>query len=226
MSEKGFSLSFPLEILHFYKNTGVWGFWPLLPWQREGTRLGRMSFVRRITTGEERIIMIARLHWIYPLIGLLWFAGAVCVGIVADRMIWRYTRHDSVVEELTLLGWPVDFVVSAPFTWLFGAGGAVFFLSLALRWASTEIGLTSKRIVYKTGFFMVEVEEVDLEEIKAEQVHHGIFGYVLGYGRVKIDCRFVADLRLPAIRNPYRLVKTINMIREKLRRGGPPEEVP
>lgn len=170
--------------------------------------------------------MIARLHWIYLLIGFLWFAGAVGAGLLADRMVWRYTRRDSVVEDLTLLGWPVDFMASSPFTYLFGAGGVVFFLSLVLRWASTEIGLTSKRIVYKTGLFMVEVEEVDLEEIKAEQVHHGIFGYVLGYGRIKIDCRFVADLRLPAIRNPYRLVKTVNMIREKLRRGNPPEEMP
>lgn len=178
-----------------------------------------MSFVRRISTHDERIVMIARLHWIYPLIGGLWLACAAGIGVVLDTLMWVYVGQDTVFQSISFFGYLPEFSIQSPFVWLFGAGGGVFFLSLVLRYLSTEIGLTSRRIIYKTGLFMVEVEEVDLEEIKAVQVHHGIFGYILGYGRIKIDCRFVSDLYLPAIRKPYRLVKAINIMRERLRTG-------
>lgn len=177
-----FSRFFRPKPLLFYKPWPFQGNGPQpLPSGHGGSRLERMSFVRRITMGDERIIMIARLHWIYLLIGVLWLAGAVGIGLLADNLMWTYTHRDLVNVGFSLPGFPVNIRISLPFTWLFGAGGMVFFLSLLLRWLSTEIGLTSKRIVYKTGLFMVEVEEVDLEEIKAEQVHHGVFGYFLGY---------------------------------------------
>lgn len=185
-----------------------------------------MSFVSRISTHDERIVMIARLHWIYPLIGALWFAFALGIGFILDTLMWVYIGRDMVFQNISFFGLIPEFSIQSPFTWLFGAGGGVFFVSLLLRYMSTEIGLTSKRVIYKTGLFMVEVEEVDLEEIKAERVHHGIFGYVLGYGRINIDCRFVSDVHLPAIRKPYRLVKAINIMRERLRAGQPSEKVP
>jgi len=185
-----------------------------------------MSFVSRISTHDERIVMIARLHWIYPLIGVLWFAFALGSGILIDTLMWVYVGRDMVFQNVSFFGFIPEFSIQSPFTLLFGAGGGVFFGSLFLRYVSTEIGLTSKRLIYKTGLFMVEVEEVDLEEIKAEKVHHGIFGYLLGYGRIKIDCRFVGDLYLPAVRKPYRLVNAVNIMRERLRAGQPPEKVP
>jgi hypothetical protein len=77
----------------------------------------------------------------------------------------------------------------------------------------TQIALTNQRLVYKTGLLIVNTEEIDLVEIRAETVHHGLLGRLLGYGRIKLDSRFVGDVFLPAVRAPYRLVKAMNTAR-------------
>ena len=59
----------------------------------------------------------------------------------------------------------------------------------------------------------MQIEQVDLDDIRAEHVYHGWLGWLLGYGRVRLDCRLVDDVWLPAMRDPYRLIKASHMAR-------------
>lgn len=56
---------------------------------------------------------------------------------------------------------------------------------------------------------------MDLEDIRAESVYHGFMGWFLGYGRIRLDCRFLQDVKLPAIRKPYRFVRSSHHARLK-----------
>jgi hypothetical protein len=69
--------------------------------------------------------------------------------------------------------------------------------------------------VLKTGLIFVEIDQVDLEDIRAEHVHHGLLGWLLHYGSIRLDCRFIHDVKIPAIGNPYRFVEASHNARLK-----------
>jgi hypothetical protein len=83
-----------------------------------------------------------------------------------------------------------------------------------ITYISTEVGLTNERIIIKSGLILVKVDEVDLEDIRAEHVYHGLLGWLLKYGKIKLDCRFVEDVDILAIANPYRFVKASHKARQ------------
>ena len=68
------------------------------------------------------------------------------------------------------------FVFGSRYPWiaaLFAVAGLMIAVIHFLKVIATEIALTDQRIIYKTGLIFVNVEEIDLAEIRAEQVKHG-----------------------------------------------------
>ncbi len=174
-----------------------------------------MSFVARTIGPDERLIGIARLHWIYIVQGLLWFTGLAIVGGVVDHYLWRYVGYTIPLYRWTLDGLSLD-AQNTGITWLFTVGGAYIFLMHLIKVWATEVALTSRRVVYKTGLIFVEVEEVELEEIKGEHINHGLLGRFLRYGTLHFDCRFIGDIRLPAVKKPYRFLKAMHVAKSRL----------
>jgi len=173
-----------------------------------------MSYVAKVTGPEEKLISISRLHWIYPFEGMIWFLVMLVLGFVADYYLWVYAGSRGIGFELDFWVFHFD-EMHTIIPWAFGAVGLAVFWPLFLKYVSTEVGLTDKRIIHKTGLVMIEVQQVDLEDIRAENVRHGWFGWLLGYGRLHLDCRFVDDLYLPAIKKPYKFVKAAHIARMK-----------
>lgn len=173
-----------------------------------------MSFIAKHISGNgERLVYIARLHWIYMLQGIFWFFLLGTTGVFLNYGFWY-----SLALFAHKTGYPLLFPDSfslkeyALFFMMLATGIMVFWVHL-LKVLGTEIALTNNRVIYKTGFFFVSVEELDISEIKEERVHHGILGNMLGYGTVHLDSRFVGDVTLPAIKNPYKLLKYIHKVR-------------
>lgn len=169
-----------------------------------------MSFIaRHIANPDERIIYVARLHWICLLEGLIWFGGFIIAGLFMSNGL---SQLFPVTDALTTLSFG-DFSITPKIIWLFYlmmAGGCVIFTTYLIGLLSTEIGLTNQRIVYKRGLIFTEVEEIDLSEIRAEKIHHGLLGRLLNYGWLHLDSRFVGDINLPRIRRPYRFLKAMH----------------
>lgn len=174
-----------------------------------------MPFARRIIGPDERLVMVCRLHWIYVAQGVCWLALLGAGGFYADARLWDAFGYAIPDYSRDLFGVPVTFWTS-PLKWMFTAAGLVFFITYFLKYIASEIALTSKRIIYKHGWLFVELEEIDLDEIKGERVHHGFFGWLLGYGTVFLDCRFIGDTLLPAVRRPYRFLKGVHSARARL----------
>lgn len=180
-----------------------------------------MSFIaKHIVNPDERIMYVARLHWICLLEGFLWFGSFWAIGLYVSDWLAHIQPARSTLGAFYV----GDFLVTPRVTWFFYmmmAGGTFLFATHLTKLLSTEIALTDQRIIYKTGLIFTESEEIDLHEIRAERVKHGLFGRVLNYGRVFLDCRFVGDVTLPRIRKPYRFLKTMHKIDKTL----PPEAV-
>ena len=180
-----------------------------------------MSFIaKHIANADERIMYVARLHWICLAEGVLWFVAFWGMGLCVSDWLSAIKPADSDLGSFYL----GSFLIAPKVTWflyLMLAGGTFLFTTYLAKMLSTEVALTDQRIIYKTGLIFTEAEEIDLHEIRAERVKHGLFGRFLNYGRVYLDCRFVGDVTLPRIRKPYRFLKAMHKIDKTL----PPEAV-
>lgn len=174
-----------------------------------------MSFVEKIKSPDERLIGVASIHWIYGVKGLLWMAGLMFVGMSIDNLFTSMFIHFADNPAFRVITGFSNLVF-----WICTVLGLILFFFYVLMMATTEIGLTDKRVIFKKGFLMVDVKEVDLEEIKGAEVNNGIFGRILNYGYIMLDARFVENLGLPAVSDPYRYMKALNEMRSKLKEGG------
>jgi len=63
---------------------------------------------------------------------------------------------------------------------------AVSFLSSWFVRASTEIVVTDKRIIHKTGWISRQTQEMNITKVETVDVDQGLVGRALGYGQVSI----------------------------------------
>ena len=164
-----------------------------------------MAFINKVISPDEKLIGIARLHWIYGAKGLAWLGGLILLGGGIDILLTSY-----VDVGLAPIG-------NAVF-WVCTLLGVVLFSIYFIAMMTSELGLTTERFIYKRGWLMVDVREIDLEEIKSETVDNGVWGRFLNYGYVQLDARFIADIGLPAISDPYRFIKAMNEARTNIKK--------
>ena len=163
-----------------------------------------MAFIHNLVGPDEKLIGIARLHWIYGAKGLLWLGGLILFGGLIDTLIVSYLS-------------PALSPIGNAIFWVCALMGVVLFAIYYIAMLCTELGLTTKRCIYKRGLIMVDVREVDLEEVKSESVDNGVLGRILNYGYIKLDARFIEDIGLPAISDPYRFIKALNTTRTNIK---------
>lgn len=172
-----------------------------------------MSFIaKHITHHDERLMYLTRLHWILILRGLFWLVLFGGIGIYINWLI-LYKFEILPSASVPFIPLPYSALIDM------GAGllpvflGLTIFLVYLFKVLGTEIALTNKRLIYKTGLFFVQSSEVELAEVSEAKVDNGWFGVLLGYGTVNLDCRFVGDFAIPTIHSPYRILRQINKLR-------------
>ena len=106
-----------------------------------------MSYIERSLGVGEQIVIRARFHWLYNLRAWL----AIVLPLIALAAIVLYA--DEMVREGLAI-----FAVA-----LLVAGVIVFFSMMIHKW-TTEIGITSHRLVKKTGFIALKTAEVALAQ--------------------------------------------------------------
>lgn len=172
-----------------------------------------MSYVEKIIDSDEKILTITSLHWIYVVQGALWLLFFLVLGFIADHYLLLYSGSNKIGPNAIKLWSFNSSELKIPVIWFFAGIGISGFLFMYLTYISVEVGLTNKRILYKNGLIHIQIQEVDLIDMRSERVDHGWLGWLLGYGRLYLDCRFMEDVRLPALVKPYDLVKAIHVAR-------------
>lgn len=170
-----------------------------------------MAYVKKIIGRDEHVIGIARLHWIYLAKGMFGFIVCLIMGLAVDAVLVKSLT--SISELAPNTGGKILLVAGSWVTPLFVIFGGFYFLLYLLKVLYTEIALTEKRVIHKSGFIFVKIEEIDIEEISAENMDMGYFGALLGYAYIMLDCRFVGDVKLPAIARANTFVKALHAAR-------------
>jgi hypothetical protein len=128
-----------------------------------------MGYAERVLQPGETIAYRARLHWIIYLAGMLLIVVAIGLAVAA------VTLKIEGIRIGLLLG-----AVIALFLGLFQI------LRAWLVAANTEIIVTSRRVIYKTGFISRNTVEMNLDKVESVLVQQSILGRMLDYGTVII----------------------------------------
>lgn len=171
-----------------------------------------MRFLKNTLQPHEHPVCRSRLHGIYLFSGFMWLAFLAGLGWGFDILLWTYfgayIPEYEYNNSLLHIGFNPGIL-----GWLCTAGGGLILLSQLVKFFSTHIVVTTRRLIYKTGLIHVEVDATEIADILGAHVDQGWFGQFFGYGRLHLDCRFIEDVYIPYIKNPYGLVKAVQKIR-------------
>jgi uncharacterized membrane protein YdbT with pleckstrin-like domain len=151
-----------------------------------------MSYLDKVLQPGEQVVATGKKHWIIYLPGTAAIALAVIVGLsinAAPRLAI------GLVVVTAVLG--------------------LFSVVLLLRewfqqWA-TEIVVTNRRVVYKTGFISRYTTEMNMEKIESVVVNQNLLGRILGYGTISVRGTGEGIENLNRIADPLRLRNAISV---------------
>jgi uncharacterized membrane protein YdbT with pleckstrin-like domain len=150
------------------------------------------TYAKQTLQPGERIIRVARLHWVIYTSALLYGGLALSVALVALFMPTGVSR--------------LGFAMAAALT-------AVAARNAFKAWwhqFTTEMAITNRRVIFKTGFVQRHTDEMFLDRIESVFVDQGVLGRIFNYGT--IHCRGVGDglEHLHHIADPLAVQNAIN----------------
>ena len=89
---------------------------------------------------------------------------------------------------------------------VFGLGLLVL-LGVLIRYKSTELAITNKRIVAKFGFIRRSTVEIGVRKIESIQVHQGILGRLFNFGSIVMAGAGNPQAPIPGISQPMEFRK-------------------
>jgi uncharacterized membrane protein YdbT with pleckstrin-like domain len=147
-----------------------------------------MSYIAKLQPGE-RVVHVGRLHWIICLPSIV----LLCVGL-AVLLIPTPAEYRTVIYGISA----VLVLIAA--------------LSAFRAWFkqfTTEIAVTDRRIIYKTGFVSRETAEMNMHRVETVAVEQSIIGRMLNYGAVDIRGTGAGIENLNMIADPLALRSAI-----------------
>src|ERR1043166_9416272 len=127
-----------------------------------------MSYVNRVLQPGEVVRHRASLHWILYVRGLLLLIVAALIFIV-------------IPDRQGFVHW-----IAAAAGWRCLAVGLALIGHAWYRWWTTEIAVTDRRIIYKTGFIYRETSEMNMDKVESVDVDQSILGRILDYGDLSV----------------------------------------
>ena len=157
----------------------------------------RSRFLQQTLLPDEFVVRRGNFHWIYTFQACLKAGVWVALGFLGAFLFAQFGGGNMAEAEKSK---PVFFLP------LFGIilGGFIF-VSVMLRKWTTEIVLTNRRFLYKTGVFSILVYKLNMQEINYCNITQSLVGNMLNYGRLFMFTHTLDDknIYLPEIADPH-----------------------
>lgn len=181
-----------------------------------------MLYVQQSLGDNEELIHIGHFHWMYTVkavMGIVW--GVIACILVIWGAIYFQMHFGGGLYSRNIIGMIREVhpgVRLAAF--FFFIMGLLRFAQMMVIKASTEIAVTSSRLVYKRGLVARQVGEMSIDRIEGVNVLQTIFGRVFNYGRVAVRGMGVGEVILPPMERPIAFRRAIEKARTVAMRGG------
>ncbi len=144
-----------------------------------------MSYIAKHLMDEEEVIYMAPIHWAIYINGVIYLLlGAILYQV--------FGTIDPSSKANYLVG---------------GIFGVIGFFSLLNAWIfkfSTELGVTSKRVISKTGLISRNSHELNHNKVESLHVDQSILGRILGYGTITVKGTGGGSAPIPNIDDPMK----------------------
>ena len=128
-----------------------------------------MGYAERVLQPGETIAYRAKLHWVIYFVGLVLIVAAICLAVAAVVLKMESIRVGLLLAALIALFLGLFQLIRA---WIVAV--------------NTEIIVTSRRVIYKTGFVSRNTVEMNLDKVESVLVQQSILGRMLDFGTVII----------------------------------------
>jgi uncharacterized membrane protein YdbT with pleckstrin-like domain len=175
---------------------------------------GPLSYIEKNLIPGEHIVYKTGLHWVVLLNSL--FATAIFAALGAFLLIRAEMGHDAA-QTVTVLTW-------FGFALLVIAG--IFVINGLVRRTATEMSVTNKRVVIKTGLGARVTYEMLLAKVESIGVEESVWGRMLGYGTVVVRGTGGTPEPFRRIGHPLEFRRQVEQQIEALTRVSPPAAPP
>lgn len=128
-----------------------------------------MKYVEQVLQPGETVVYATSLHWLVYLRAIMLLIVALICLLVAG----------SFGSQMVLLALQI---IAALFCFLALISG----LTALIRRATTELAVTDRRVIFKTGVFQRHSMEINRSKVETVGVDQSILGRLLGYGTVVV----------------------------------------
>lgn len=127
-----------------------------------------MAYYEKVLQPDETVKFVGGLHWII-------YKNAILLAVLSACAAVLYLSQPDNQRQVLLLVLAVLLLLTI-----------VSFLRRWFHRVGTEIVVTDKRIIHKTGWIGRRTEEMNVTKVETVDVTQGIAGRILGYGDVSI----------------------------------------
>jgi uncharacterized membrane protein YdbT with pleckstrin-like domain len=127
-----------------------------------------MDYVTRVLQPGESVVHLSRIHPIVFLPAVLWFVAALVLFIAALSMDGDFRIGG---EALAL------------FALLFGLAAG---LPALIRRATTELAVSDRRVIYKSGVLARHTLEMNRSKVESVDVDQSVLGRLFGFGTIVV----------------------------------------
>ena len=126
-----------------------------------------MSYLQQVLQPDESVRFRTNVHWFVYLPAI----AALMIGLSLGG--WYYWNDQySLVPLLGML--------------IFGTAGVLLAIAAWLKRFGTEIAVTNRRVIYKTGLIRRHTTESNMDKIESVDVDQSVLGRMFNYGTVTI----------------------------------------
>lgn len=112
-------------------------------------------------------------------------------------------KDEKVLHEANISLWTQLPMIVLGLIFLFAYGLGLIFWGIAyIRYKTTELAITNKRVIAKFGFISRNTIEMSLPKVESIQVHQGILGRIFNFGSLVISGAGNPQAPVPGVANP------------------------
>lgn len=174
-----------------------------------------MLYLQQTLTDNEELIHIGRFHWMYTfkaIMSIVWGVVFTVLFLVASVYIQSQYMHGFESESFVGMVREIHPGLRLMSLFIFILGILRFAQMMVVK-ATTEIAVTTSRLIYKRGLVARHVGEMSIDRIEGVNVLQSLFGRLFNYGRLAIRGMGVGEVVLPPIENPLLFRRAIEKAR-------------
>jgi uncharacterized membrane protein YdbT with pleckstrin-like domain len=126
-----------------------------------------MSYLQQVLQPGESVRFRTNVHWFVYLPAI----AALMIGLALGGWYYWNDQYSLVL----LLG-----------ALVFGTAGVLLAIAAWLKRFGTEIAVTDRRVIYKTGLIRRHTTEINMDKIESVDVDQSVLGRMFGFGTVTI----------------------------------------